>query len=328
MKVLITGANGFVGSHLIRSLSKGGKHKVTGLVRETSNLFRLQKGKYNLICASLDEPLLQVTKGFDAVIHAAANTTYWGNDELVYRTNVDGTVNLIKSSIQNGVTRFVHFSSTVVYGFSGNRKTAEDAPLSPFPTAYCLSKAASEERVYEFVKDIELIILRPSNIFGPLDNMFSYLLIWAVDRGILRAFPRGGITLTSPCYVKNIIHATNRALETKQGLGQAYNISDGSDMEWRTFLGIITGALGKRFSCFSLPVRPLLFLAHALERANRFFSITSRPFITPHDIAHVASDYSFSIERAKRLLGYRPQHTTEQGIEETVQWYREYRKGR
>ena len=326
MKILVTGASGFVGSHLLKEISKEREHHVTGLVRKTSNLFRLNGQNYDLVQASLESPLHEITKGFDAVVHTAASTVYWGNDELVHRTNFDGTINLLKASIKSGVKRFVHYSSTVVYGFGGNRETVEDAPLHPFPTGYCRSKAMVEKEILKFSNDIEIIILRPSNIYGPDDTKFSYLLIWGVQKGILRLFPKGGRTLTSPCYVKNIVAASKRALLTRRGLGQAYNISDGSDMEWRRFLGMIAEILGKKPPRISVPVKPLSFLATALERTNRLFGIKSRPFLTPHDIAHVASDYSFSIEKAMRLLDYHPTHTTGEGIKETVDWYLEYKK--
>lgn len=326
MKVLVTGANGFVGSHLLKQLSEKREYSITGLVRETSDLSRLSGGEYDLLRTSLDCPLHGITKGFDAVVHTAASTVRWGNDESVYHTNVDTAINILKDSIQNGVKRFVHYSSTVVYGFSGNRDTDEDAALSPFPTAYCRSKAIVEKEILKYSNDIEIIILRPSNIYGPMDTLFIYPIIWGVDKGILRFFPKAGKTLTSPCYVRNIAFATERALETTEGFGEAYNISDGSDMEWREFLGIIAEVLGRKPPQRGVPVKPLLFLAHALYRTNRLFGI--RPFLTPHDIEHIANDYSFSIEKAARLLGYKPLYATGEGIRETVGWYIEYRQKR
>ena len=81
LNILITGANGFVGSHLLRYLSEKHVDRVTGLVRPTSNLERLGDKQYRLLYSSLNDPLEEIMKGFDAVIHTAANTTYWGNSD-------------------------------------------------------------------------------------------------------------------------------------------------------------------------------------------------------------------------------------------------------
>jgi nucleoside-diphosphate-sugar epimerase len=325
LKILITGANGFVGSHLLRHLSEKRVYRVTGLVRPTSNLVRLCNKQYRLLYNSLNDPLERIMKGFDAVIHTAANTTYWGNSDEIYRTNVEGTLNLIKASIRAGVRKFIHFSSTVVYGFDGNIDTEESTDMTPFKSGYCRSKAIAEEQLLRFDKDIELIILRPSNIFGPADTVFTYLIAWALDKGILFEFPKWGETLTSPCYVKNIVSATESALKTKTGLGEAYNITDGNDIQWKTYLSLIAGQLGRRPPRKSVPVKPLLFISQILEGAYTLLRIRSRPFITPHDIVHVSNDYSFSIEKAKTKLGYDPPYTTEEGIAATIRWYHEYR---
>jgi nucleoside-diphosphate-sugar epimerase len=264
-------------------------------------------------------------KGFNTVIHTAANSTYWGNSDEIYRTNVEGTLNLLKASIRAGVRRFIHYSSTVVYGFDGNINTEESSELKPFKSGYCRSKAIAEEQLLRFDKDIELIILRPSNIFGPADTVFTYLITWALDKGVLFAFPKRGETLTSPCYVKNIATATESALKTKTGFGEAYNITDGNDIQWKTYLSLIAEQLGRKPPRMSVPVNPLLFVSRILESIYTLLKIRSRPFITPHDIVHVSEDYSFSIKQAKTKLGYNPPYTTEEGIAETVRWYREYR---
>ncbi|UCB46721.1 MAG: NAD-dependent epimerase/dehydratase family protein [Spirochaetota bacterium] len=325
LNILITGANGFVGSHLLRHLSENQEYRVTGLVRPTSNLFRLRDKQHRLVFSSINDPMEETIKGFDVVIHTAASTMYWGNSNEIYRTNVDGTLNLVEASIKAGVRRFIHFGSTVVYGFDGNINTDESSELKPFKSGYCRSKAIAEEQLLRFKKDIELIILRPSNIFGPEDTVFTYLIIRALDKGILFAFPKAGESLTSPCYVKNIVSATEKTLKIKEGLGEAYNISDGNDIQWKTYLAIIACQLGKKPPRKSAPVKPLLFASRMLESTYTLLRIRSRPPITPHDIVHVSDDYSFSIEKAKTKLDYNPSYTTEEGIAETVQWYRKYR---
>ena len=326
---LVTGATGFIGGQLVKELLKRGR-KLRLLVREGRDIAKLRNARVEIFYGDLNKPetLKNISKGADVVYHAAGQLGGAGvSYKQLRKTNVEGTENLLKACLDHKPKRFVHFSSTVVYGFNGNINTDESSELKPFKSGYCRSKALAEEQLFRFSGDIELIILRPSNIFGPEDTVFTYLITWAMDKRILFAFPKAGETLTSPCYIKNIVTATEKALKVtaKKGPCEVYNISDGNDIDWKRYLNLIAGQLGKKPPRRSAPVKPLLFAARMLEIIYTLLKIRSRPPITPHDIAHVSDDYSFSIDKAKTKLGYNPVFTTEKGIAETVNWYREYR---
>jgi len=323
VKILITGANGFIGSHLIRRFSTLNGFEVSGLVRETSDLFRLADGSYDLRFASLDDPLEEIVRGFDAVIHTAARSSDWGNYDSFCRANVVGTVNLARTAITGGVGRFIHFSSTVIYGFTGNRSTGEDRPPAPFKNPYCVTKVMAEEELLRFKNRLHLIILRPSNVFGAGDLTTTYPLLEALRKG-MPAFPSGGRYLTSPCYIDNLVTATELALRSECISGEAFNISDGNDMTWREFLSGIAGELGVKPPRLAIPAGTLRLSAWSLEKLYRLFHASNPPIITPYRIAQVINDYSFSIEKAERLLGYHPPSSTEEGIRRSVEWFRRY----
>lgn len=324
MNILITGANGFIGSRLLRRLSEKEGFAAAGMVRETSDLFRLRDGTYDLRQGSLDGPLEDILRGFDTVIHTAARSSDWGGYDSFYRTNVEGTVNLVRAAVAGGVGRFIHFSSTVVYGFGGNRLTGEDRPAAPFNNPYCITKVRAEQELLRYRDRIRLIILRPSNVFGPGDLTTTYQLFEALRKG-MPGFPAGGRYLTSPCYIDNLVAATELALRSECSSGEAFNISDGNDIPWREYLARIAGELGVRPPRLAIPAGLLRPAAGALEKLYSFFRSSRPPVITPYRIAQVVNDYSFSIEKAERLLGYVPPCSTEEGIRESVRWFKIFR---
>ena len=322
-KILITGANGFIGSHLLLHFSMLNDFQVSGMVRETSDLFRLTGGSYDLRYASLNDPLDDILQGFDVVIHTAARSSDWGGYDSFSRTNVEGTLNLVQAAVTGGVERFIHFSSTVIYGFAGNRLTGEDRPPSPFRNPYCLTKVIAEREILKYRDRLRLIILRPSNVFGPGDLTTTYPLFKALRKG-MPCFPAGGRHLTSPCYIDNLVTATELAIRSDCLSGDAFNISDGNDIPWREFLARIAGELGVPAPRFPVPSALLRPAAWGLEKLYTLFHSSNPPAITPYRIAQVVNDYSFSIKKAKKLLGYLPPTSTEEGIRESVKWFNEY----
>ena len=320
-KVLITGANGFIGSFILKKLAENEDYAVTGLVRETSDLFRLHPMKYNLMYASLNDPLEAIIRGFDVVIHTAARSSDWGRYEDFYRVNVEGTLNLLNASVKNGVERFIFFSSTVVYGFHGTLDTIEESTKAPFHNSYCITKNLAEEAVLDFKERIRTVVLRPSNVFGPLDTTFTYPLIRALERSLL-GFPKGGVTITSPCFVKNLVFATEKAVTAQHGFGESYNITDGADIPWSQFLGIIAREMDRAPHLLWVPAKPLGSMAVILEKLHALFHSKKPPLITPYRIGQVSNHYSFSIEKARRLLSYEPLYTTVEGVRQSVRWYK------
>ncbi len=325
MKILVTGANGFIGSHLMRRLTAGRGGEVRGLVRETSDLCRLDGGGYDLCRGCLEEPLEEAVAGCDAVVHTAARSSDWGGDEDFFRVNVEGTVNLARACAAAGVKRLIHLSSTVVYGFSGHRLTGEDAPIAPFNHPYCRTKARAEAELQKFRDRFHLTILRPANVYGPGDLSFTFSLFAALEKG-MPAFPAGGRRLTSPCAVANLAAAVERALEADFPSGEAFNVSDGADLPWRDFLALAAGELGVKPPRLPLPVGPLRLAAALLEKIYLIRGSAVPPPLTPYRIAQAARDYSFSIGKAKRLLGYAPEVSTGQALQGAVEWFRKEKK--
>ncbi len=322
MNILITGANGFIGNSLMRCLSAKTQYRVTGLVRESSNLFRLQGKPYNLLYGSLERSLESIVSGFDTVIHTAGLARDWGRYDDFYRINVEGSLNLIRASIITGVRRFIHLSSTVVYGFGGNRGTDELKEKKPFRNPYCITKSIAEDRLLEHGDKIELIILRPSNVFGPFDTTTTLPLLRGIKKGLI-GFPKGGKTLTSPCFVENLVHAAELCLKTDVGIGEIFNVTDGADIPWIVLLQMMAAELHVKSPHISVPTLPLKWVSVMLEKIYKLMQSEKPPLLTPYRIEQVARDYSFSIEKAKTTLHYLPPYTTEVGVRQSVRWFKD-----
>jgi nucleoside-diphosphate-sugar epimerase len=325
-KVLVTGASGFIGSHILKHLVAQGYH-ATGQVRSTSSLFRLKSNgsepdrDFPVVRFSLEDSFERYLDGVDTIIHTAARASDWGNPETFDRINVQGTEALAEKAVNTGVKRFVYLSSTVVYGFGGHRETSESAPFRPFPNPYCRSKTAAEQTLMPFRDKLELFVLRPANVFGPWDTSFTFPLFRALDRGLI-GFPGGGRNLTAPCFVGNLVEAARLCLEADSQAAGTFNISDGADLPWHRFLEMIASELGTRPPLFPIPPVPLRAAAFVSETVRRVLGRSSPPRITSYRIAQVSRDYGFSIKRAVKALGFTPPFSTLQGIRESVGWYR------
>jgi nucleoside-diphosphate-sugar epimerase len=226
----------------------------------------------------------------------------------------------LRAARSAGIRRFIHVSSTVVYGFRGGKSTPEAAPLRPFRHPYCVTKLEAERELLGSVGGLKVVVLRPSNVYGPADRSFTLPLFRALERG-LPAFPAGGKTLTSPCFVLNLAACVKRCLGPLPP-DPVYNVSDGCDMPWREFLTLAAGRLGVDPPRRGVPVAPLRAAAVLLESAYRLLGRPDPPPLTSYRVAQVGRDYGFSIERARRELGFEPPYGTDEGIERSVAWYR------
>jgi len=328
LNILVTGANGFIGSHILKYLSGKNEYYVRGMVRRTSNLFRViddNSKNYQLVYSSLDEPLESILDGIDVVINTIGKATYWGKYEEFYKTNVEGTKKLLQACLKNGVRRFIHISSATVYGFGGNRNTSEDKQLKPFKNNYCITKKLAEEEVFYFKDKLEVYIFRPATVFGPEDTALTYNLFSSLERG-LKFFPCGGISLTSPCYVKNLASAVELAVNAEKDLQGTYNISDGMDIPWKDFLALMAGEIGSKPPAIPVPAFPIYLCLRLGEMFRKLSGIKSPPLIVSPLIAQVRKDFSFSIEKIKTHLGFVPLYCTEEGVKESAKWYLSYKK--
>ncbi|MBN2029410.1 NAD-dependent epimerase/dehydratase family protein [bacterium] len=324
MKVLVTGANGFVGAALCKKLVERGD-RVRGLVRETSDLTLLEGISIQKVVGSLESPesLDRAVDGIELVYHVASAVSDWGSLKMFRRVNVEGTRNLLNASIRAGVNRFVYVSSVAVHSFIGAQEMSEDSPQLPTPFPYCQTKRETEALVMEVhhQKQIEATVVRPGDVFGPGDRTSLLKMAKLLETGKMATIG-GGQTLGAFTYVENLADGLILAGIRKNAAGQAYIITDGIRLTWRAYFEKLTKALDVPQPRWSVRPSIAYALASTMEFVYRLFRIRSRPPVTRYIVAHLRKDFHFSIEKARRELEYEPKVHIDEAIRRTADWYR------
>ncbi len=310
MKIALTGATGFVGSHLAHSLMQDG-HDITLLVRNPKTLFVALKS-----CATVTGDLLDpasLKKAFadaDLVIHAAAYVGEWGTREDYFQNNVDGTRNVIDACAAAKVKRLIHISSNSVYG-DGDRDHVdmpEDAPYVITDQPYGNSKIEAEKLVLAAhdAGRVCVTVLRPGLVWGPRDRQFLPKIIDSLSSGTMM-YLGGGKKLLGLTHVYNIVDVTRLCLAKKVSHGRVYNVDDDDRRTLGDLVRALCLRLGYREPRFSYPTFLARKTATLMEFTWRMFGAMSPPLLTKMGTAVLCYDNDVSVERAKRELGYQPQ---------------------
>jgi nucleoside-diphosphate-sugar epimerase len=329
MRVLVTGANGFIGSALVRRLLANGR-QVRCLVHNSAG--SLSGLGAECIAGDITRPdsLTAIVEGVQTVFHLAGSGRAgdWGARDWFFRLNADGTRNLLEASVQAGVRRFVLVSSLAVHRFSGHVDADEDTPTDQRKYAYGASKVAAEAHLWSAAASgsIEAVAVRPGVVvFGPRDTTAFVHMAPMLARGRW-AHVAGGRPLLCYSYVDNLVDGLLLAGDHPAAAGQVFNLTDDLRLSWRDLIDAVFAAFGVSGRTVSFPA-PLGRLAGwTAEGLFRLVRSRTPPSLTDYRTALVARDFHFSCERAKRTLGYRPMVGLEEGLRETVAWYRRFRE--
>jgi len=325
MNIMVTGATGFLGSHVAQGLIKD-DHEVSLLVRNPAKLIpdlqqcRIVKGDI-LDLASIKASL----KGAKAVVHCAAYVGEWGPREMYVQTNVQGTRNMIDACAAAGAKRFIHISSNSVYGEGDrdNRDLVEETPYRKNGQFYGDSKVDSERLVFEAhaAGKIAATAIRPSMIWGPRDRQFFPKIIEALSKGLM-AYPGGGHKLIGLTHVDNIVDLVRLCLTNKISSGRAYNVDDDDRRTMRDLVQALCARLGYKEPWLSVPTPMAKALAEISEFIGKTMKSQRPPLITKMGIGILCYDNDVSVERAKKELGYHPQDLFEERLDAYLQSYR------
>jgi nucleoside-diphosphate-sugar epimerase len=323
LKALITGATGFIGSHLAEALIEKG-YEVTCTVRRTSDLTWLKDLNVKLVEGDITDrdSLIEPIRNADYIFHSGGITKA-KNESAYYKINADGSRILYEvcHEVNPGIKKIVHISSLAAGGPSAiGRPRLETDPDRPL-TYYGKSKLEGEKYAVQYSKELPVTIIRPPAVYGPRekDIFFYFQLINARLRPVL-GWRKKYLSLV---YVKDLVHAILLAAESPKSSGQMYYVDDGRIYTWQELSGGIQKAIGK----FAVPVFvPEILITAAAYAGDLFAAFSKKPALLNRQkiVELKQKSWATSSEKIRKDLGFVPAYDLDKGCAETAQWYREH----
>jgi len=323
-KNLVTGGSGFLGSHLVEALVARGE-KVRVLVRSTSKIDFLKKLKVELVYGDLIHSLFlkEALQGIDFVYHCAALATDWGTWDSFRNINVNGVSNLLEASLDADIKRFIHISTTDVYGYPDS-PADEMSAYRPRGWPYCDTKIEGEKRVWAYYKKhhLPITIIRPVNIYGPRSVSFVKDIVDLLESNSMIHIGNGNKP-AGLAYVKNVVDVILSAANNENSIGQAYNVCDGSDVTWREYVNRLAQMIGVPAPKVVIPYQMAYFIGWIMEKIYSVFPVKGRPLLTRMAAEIFGTNQNFPIGKARRELGYEPEINFGEGMRRVETWLHE-----
>ena len=327
MKILITGASGFIGSFIVEEALRRG-FETWAAVRKSSSREWLQDERINFIELNLSSKAQLVEqlrgKDFDYVVHAAGVTKCLNKADF-RRINTEGTKNLVDALIETGMPlkRLLFVSSLSVFGAIREQQPYEEIRESDEPqpnTEYGRSKLAAEHYLDSLNARIPYIILRPTGVYGPKEKDY-YIMAKSIKQhsDFAVGYRQQDITFV---YVEDVVQAIFLALEKGEN-GRKYFLSDGQVYQSATFSKLIHEALGRPWWIrLTVPEWVLRIVTFCGEYAGR---MTGKVTALNNDKYNILRQRNWrcDIEPARKELGYEPKVMLEEGVKRTIKWYKD-----
>jgi len=321
LRALVTGATGFIGSHLVEALLKRGA-QVRCLVRKTSDLIWLKNLPIELVHGDCNNKasLGEAVKGVDQVFHLAGVTKAI-EEKTYFEVNALGTENLIHACLENNPRpqKFIYLSSQAAAGPCQNGGKKRESDRCEPVSAYGHSKRMGEEFALTHSHEISLLILRPSAVYGPRDRDI-YAFFKLLSKRIKPRFYSQDQHI-SLCYVQDIIQAILLAAEAQESSGEIFFLSDGNVYRLEEIGDILAQAMGVTPVCIRVPEWMIFGIASFSEYLSKLSG--KPPLLNKGKVEEMMQkNWVCDITKAKILLGFEPQFKLSQGAKLTYEWYR------
>ena len=310
-KVLITGANGFIGNTLMRYYKQQGT-AVIGVDLHGNGDDIIQGDIAN------PETISHLLEQCDVIVHTAALVSNAMKDSDMWRVNVLATRNLIAAAKHHKVRRFVQISSIVAYGNTAQGELDEDYPVHADGGSYVLTKLASEHAVLaaQASGGIEVVILRPGDVYGPGSRPWIIAPLEAIAKSQFM-LPAKGEGFFRPVYVDDLIRGIDLAVRHPAAAGEIFNLSCEGYITTKEYFASHYQWLGKKGPMLVSTKVALAVSAIASKVADLMGNLNEA---SPATVAQLATKSWFSIKKAERILGWKPEISFEEGIKRSHQW--------
>ena len=321
-RVLVTGATGFIGSHLVDELLWKG-YEVAALVRESSDLRWLRGKRVEYLSGDLlGEGKLPSLKGFTHIFHLGERNKAVRRGDF-YRAKQEGTERLIAAARRiRGLKRFVYLSSQATAGpsFPEMGHTEEDPPCPVSP--YGESKLHGEKAVLRCRDKFHVTILRPCAVYGPRDA-YMVEVFKTISKGHIPLLGKEPIFL-SFCYIEDLVQALLLSIQRKHPSGEVFFIADGEKYSLDSFADVVSSALKVKLRKIHIPLWAAWFYAAA---ADGWGFARRRPawFSRNKGAGARQRNWVCDINKAKKKLGFKPRFRLEAGVKVTLRWYKDKR---
>ncbi|HEU4680237.1 MAG TPA: NAD-dependent epimerase/dehydratase family protein [Gemmatimonadales bacterium] len=317
--VLVTGATGFTGRHLVRSLTADG-YRVRVLARSAARAASLPAG-VDVREADITDPraVSKALDGIDTVYHLAAAYREASHREEGYReVNVGATRNLLEAASHAGIERFVHCSTVGVHGHVANPPADESAPYSP-GDPYQRTKCEAEILALTYARErgLPLSVARPTAIYGPGDTRLLKMFRMVANGTFIMLGKRD--IYYHMVFVDDLVAGLRLLGTHPKAVGEVFILGGERYYTLSTITALIAGLLGVRPPWVRLPALPFQIAGSLCEAICVPLGI--EPPIYRRRVDFFTKSRAFTIAKAQRLLGYQPQVPLEAGLRSTLDWY-------
>lgn len=322
MRVLITGATGLLGGHLIKELQQRGED-IRALVLPVENADKLTAQGVEVVRGDITDAstLGPAVKDVELVFHLAAMMGVNRPIEDYRLVNVTGSENLYRAAQKAGVRRYVHTSSHCVYGLNLGRFLTEKDPLRPDSHPYSVTKAEGDRLMRRLMLDskVETVILRPGSFFGPGDRLNFGRMAQRMKDGKGVIIGKGDNHLPF-CYITDVVQGFLLAAYHDNAPGNVYNITNDEPLTQSEMFNEVADAVGGVRPTRHVPFIPVYYGSIVAEKVVA--PITHRePLATTHGALMFGGDNKHSIEKARRELGFEPEVDLRTGIRLAAEWF-------
>ncbi|HJA92812.1 MAG TPA: NAD(P)-dependent oxidoreductase [Candidatus Eisenbergiella merdipullorum] len=323
-KIVISGANGFIGSWLIKGLSQKGQYQIWALVRKNSNIsniFGIED--VNIVKVDYDntECLEEILLGKDVFIHLIGQMGAYGISEEIYeKVNIELTEKMLALCEKSGVKQFIFCSTPGVQGFGHRLAKEEDAyaPRNPYEK----TKMQAELSIIKFCHgaSIKYTIIRPDFVYGPGD--YRRVKMYRNIQNKKFVLTTSGKSYLHPTYILDVVQGFEKSIGNQNAFNEIFNISAEKDVTALEYLNAIADYVQSSLIHINVGYGLSILSAGMIELFYKFFS-KKEAFVSKNKIDFLSIDHSTCNEKAKEKIDYHPEFPIRKGMSATIEWCRQ-----